>query len=188
MKLKAIEKICKAAKTVILWPTEDGRVFAGDGGAFYLLPDALSKISARDMLDVFDVPLDKQSDWSARECEPSERGEEMFADGGVAEDGAEPVEMTLGVGGDVLQPIGNAFEMHLVDEIYLKPLEDERSMCYFFLRHAGDTPYIAVKSGMMLHAVIMPKKIAPKVCGQMVQTITEAARTQTGLWEGDAHD
>ena len=59
MKLKAIEKICKAAKTVILWPTEDGRVFAGDGGAFYLLPDALSKISARDMLDVFDVPVDR---------------------------------------------------------------------------------------------------------------------------------
>ena len=68
MKLKAIEKICKAAKTVILWPTEDGRVFAGDGRAFYLLPDALSKISASDMLDVFDVPADKQSDWSAREC------------------------------------------------------------------------------------------------------------------------
>ena len=51
------------------------------------------------MLDVFDVPVDKQSDWSARECEPSERGEEMFADGGVAEEGAEPVEMTLGVCG-----------------------------------------------------------------------------------------
>lgn len=30
MKLKAIEKICKATKTVILWPTEDGRVFAGE--------------------------------------------------------------------------------------------------------------------------------------------------------------
>ena len=116
MKLKAIEKICKASKTVILWPTEDGRVFAGDGGAFYLLPDALSKISARDMLDVFDVPVDKQSDWSARECEPSERGEEMFDDGGVVEDGAEPVEMTLGICGDVLQPIGNAFKMHLIDE------------------------------------------------------------------------
>lgn len=187
MKLKAIEKICKASKTVILWPTEDGRVFAGDGGAFYLLPDALSKISARSMLDVFDVPVDKQSDWSARECEPSERGEEMFADGGVAEDGVEPVEMTLGICGDVLQPIGNAFVMHLVDEIYLKPLEDERGIRYF-LRHAGGTPYIAVKSGMMLHAVIMPKKIAPKVCAQMVQTITEAARTQTGLWEGNAHD
>ena len=109
----------------------------------------------------------------------------MFADGGVAEDGVETVEMTLGVCGDVLQPIGNAFEMHLIDEIYLKPLEDERSMCYFFLRHAGDTPYIAVKSGMMIHAVIMPKKIAPKACTQMVQTITEAARTQTGLWEGE---
>lgn len=184
MKLKAIEKICKVSKKVILWPTEDGRVFAGDGGAFYLLPDALSKISARDMLDVFDVPLDKQSDWSARECEPSERGEEMFADGGVAEDGVETVEMTLGVGGDVLRPVGNAFEMHMIDEMYLKPLEDERMRC-FFLRHAGDTPYIAVKSGMMLHAVIMPKKIAPKVCGQIVQTITEAARTQTGLWEGE---
>ena len=183
MKLKAIEKICKAAKTVILWPTEDGRVFAGDGGAFYLLPDALSKISARDMLDVFDVPVDKQSDWSARVCEPNERGEEMFADGGVVEDGVEPVEMTLGICGDVLQPIGNAFEMHLIDEIYLKPLEDERGPRYF-LRHAGGTPYIAVKSGMMLHAVIMPKKIAPKVCGKMVQTITEAARTQTGLYGG----
>ena len=149
-----------------------------------MLPDALSKISARDMLDVFDVPVDKQSDWSARECEPSERGEEMFADGGVAEEGAEPVEMTLGICGDVLQPIGNAFEMHLIDEIYLKPLEDERGMCYFFLRHAGDTPYIAAKYGMMLHAVIMPKKIAPKVCGQIVQTLTEAARTQTGLYGG----
>lgn len=136
------------------------------------------------MLDVFDVPVDKQSDWSARECEPSERGEEMFADGGVAEEGAEPVGMTLGVCGDVLQPIGNASEMYLIDEIYLKPLEDERSMCYFFLRHAGDTPYIAVKSGMMLHAVIMPKKITPKVCAQIVQTITEAARTQTGLYGG----
>lgn len=67
MKLKAIEKICKASKTVILWQTEDGRVFAGDGGAFYLLPDALSKIPARDMLDVFDVHADKQSEWSARE-------------------------------------------------------------------------------------------------------------------------
>lgn len=183
MKLKAIEKICKASKTVILWQTEDGRVFAGDGGAFYLLPDALSKIPARDMLDVFDVPADKQSEWSARECEPSERGEEMFADSGVAEDEVQPVEMTLGVCGDVLQPIGNAFEMHLIDEIYLKPLEDERGIRYF-LRHAGDTPYIAVKSGMMLHAVIMPKKIAPKVCGQIVQTITEAARTQTGLYGG----
>lgn len=66
MKLKAIEKICKASKTVILWPTEDGRVFAGDGGAFYLLPDALSKIPASNMLNVFDVPADKQSDWWAR--------------------------------------------------------------------------------------------------------------------------
>lgn len=184
MKLKAIEKICKAAKTVILWPTEDGRVFAGDGGAFYLLPDALSKISARDMLDVFDVPVDKQSDWSARECEPSERGEEMFADGGVAEDEVQRVGITLGVCGDELRLIGNAFEMHMIDEIYFSPLEDERMRC-FFLRHAGGTPYIAVKSGMMLHAVIMPKKIAPKVCTQMVQTITEAARTQTGLWEGE---
>ena len=88
----------------------------------------------------------------------------------------------------MLTPIAAHPETQEFCEKYLKPLEDERGMCYFFLRHAGDTPYIAVKSGMMLHAVIMPKKIAPKACTQMVQTITEAARTQTGLWEGDAHD
>lgn len=103
----------------------------------------------------------------------------------LSQDGNARVYTNAWVFGDALRPVGNAFEMHLIDEIHLKPLEDERSMCYFFLRHAGDTPYIAVKSGMMLHAVIMPKKIAPKVCGQMVQTITEAEKTQQRLWKGE---
>lgn len=178
MKLKAIEKICKATKTVFIWTTDDGRKFIGDGSAFYLLPDGLA-MPAAGMLDVFDVALDKRGDWTTADHAVDCRGQELFADVGEAEEAAEPIELTLGINGEVLRPVGNAFQTILVNEAYFKPLEDERQTLRFFLRrNLAGTPYVAVKAGLLLRAMFTPVRLGAKLCGMVSDTAARLERTR----------
>lgn len=178
MKLKAIEKICKATKTVLIWTRDDGRKFIGDGAAFYLLPDGLA-MPAAGMLDVFDVALDKRDNWTTADHAVDCRGQALFEEVAAAEEEAEPIELTLGVNGEVLRPVGNAFQTILINEAYFKPLEDERQTLRFFLRrNLAGTPYVAVKAGLLLRAMLMQQTISESLRAMLSDTAARLERTR----------
>lgn len=163
---------------MLIWTTEDGRKFIGDGAAFYLLPDGLA-MPAAGMLDVFDVALDKRDDWSTADHAVDCHGQALFADMAPEEEVAEPIELTLGVNGEVLRPVGNAFQTILVNEAYFKPLEDERQTLRFFLRrNLAGTPYVAVKAGLLLRAMFTPVSLGEKLCAMLSDTAARLERTR----------
>ena len=170
---------------MFIWTTDDGRKFIGDGAAFYLLPDGLA-MPAAGMLDVFDVALDKRDDWTTADHAADCRGMALFEDVAAAEEEAEPIELTLGVNGEVLRPVGNAFQTILINEAYFKPLEDERQTLRFFLRHnLAGTPYVAVKAGLLLRAMLTPVRLGAKLCGMVSDTAARLEKTREEYRGGD---
>lgn len=88
-------------------------------------------------------------------------------------------ELTLGVNGEVLRPVGNAFQTILVNEAYFKSLEDERQTLRFFLRrNLAGTPYVAVKAGLLLRAMFTPVRLGAKLCGMVSDTAARLERTR----------
>lgn len=153
MKIKAIEAIIKANKTIVIIK-EDGCQWLGNGSALYPLYD-FPKMNQQNIFAMFDIPEDKREKYAYRES----TGETLS--GLLADD--YPGEMQVGqvfglsllINGAVTRILDTSQGAMFIDQRYLKPFCDD-SIELFERKGADGRTYIAVKKGFFLAGLILP--------------------------------
>lgn len=155
MKLKQIESILKRNKNVTMYDT-NGAQWLGDGGALYPV-FGMPKLSAENLLTMWDVPEDKRSKWNFRieqsaPCDMRDTTEAEY----IAKRDMPPVFFQ----GEILEPLEMEQGVIFINQRYLRPFDDLENGYELYIRLTGaGSPYVAVKEGYALVGIIMPMTI-----------------------------
>ena len=156
MKLKAIEAICKARKTIIVTTGPNGQ-WIGDGSAFYPIYD-LPDLDENIILTIFDVPEDERGKWVYNWHQMQALN---FADLDDSERLVQADMLVLQYGGRSLAAIATREHISFLDTTYLKPYKRGSYELYERMSTAGQV-YFTVKSGFELIGVIAPCSVVTK--------------------------
>lgn len=171
MKFKKIEQILKQ-RNIIYVIKEKDRQWIGNGEAFYQV-NGLPDLTMQTVMTIMDVPENSRGSWIYEEVEKTDSyslqdvvNNESLVDRyqiGVVHH-REYVALRTSIG---LQYIANQ---------YLAPLQDEKNGNELYERvgHNGNM-YIAVKSGLLLRAIIMPNNKILENTIELLQNMAEQA-------------
>lgn len=170
MKIKKVAAICRSNKTLVIC-RRDGRQLIGNGHALYELR-GLPQMKPEEMLRMFDDKEDQMDSWYIPGIRDMEHYD--FRDDVEAEEDLRMDLPLIGSGGDLLWPLeAESGEIIFVNSELLKPIESEM-MCLTLRRTAAGSPYVVVKDGFLLEAMIMPYAyMTQRLCDQMKR-----------VWEG----
>lgn len=151
MKLKSVAAICKERKMVSLYFGKSGQ-YIGNETAFYLVPEKL-ELDQDNVLIIFDIPKDKQNCWMVEES-PLPKNISI-ADVLEGEEQALIYPFDIYCHENTYRIIKDQEGIAAINTKYLAPLIDnEIELSYYIRRSIEGREYIAVKSGLMLQAVI----------------------------------
>ncbi len=151
MKLKSVATICKERKMVSLYFGKSGQ-YIGNEAAFYLVPEKL-ELDQDNVLIIFDIPKDKQNCWMVEES-PLPKNISI-ADVLEGEEQALIYPFDIYYHENTYRIIKDQEGIAVINTKYLAPLTDnEIELSYYIRRSLEGREYIAVKSGLMLQAVI----------------------------------
>lgn len=160
MKIKAVESICKANKTILLGQA-GGVQWISDGGGCHPL-HGLPILDEGNVFTIFDVPEDKRAKFffdtsgsflATPDISDNASGEQQLEQGAIA----------IYAGGRVLIPLKTASGLVFINNKYLAPFNDSENGVLLFERtdKSGRT-YIAVKDGFLLAGIIYPVNVITK--------------------------
>lgn len=153
MKLKQIEAILKAEKTIIVSETSACQ-WLGNGSAFYPVYN-LPKLTKDNIFTMFDITEEKRDKFyfEERPLPPHIN----FEDGDDSEQLLERGAIAFYAQGRTLEPLKTSQGIAFINTRYLKPFSDIDAGYELYERTtAQEKPYIAVKSGFMLLGIISP--------------------------------
>ena len=167
MKLKQIEAILKAEKTIIVSETPSCQ-WLGNGAAFYPVYN-LPKLTQDNIFTMFDIAEDKRDKFYFEERElPSFIN---FEDGDESEEMLDRGSIAFYAQGRTLEPLKTSQGIAFINTRYLKPFTDSQAGYELYERTDKlGRPYIVVKSGFVLLGVISPYDL---VSESFVQTLEE---------------
>ncbi len=157
MKIKNIVSLFKKRKQICMHTDCHGLQWIGDGMALYPLHN-LPVLNSDEIFNLFDIPEDKRAEYIVRQdsdsisysledCDSETEIEEISAFS-INRSGAECI------------PFKSEQGMLFIDNQYMSPLLDIMVGLHYFIRYTSfGQPYIAVKAGMILTAIILPKEI-----------------------------
>lgn len=168
MKLKRIAALCKQEKRAIIyqkWEADCGtgsimlQQWISNGYAVWAA-HSLPPLEKETLLRIFDVAEDKFDSWNVSNRELPESvnlGDLDDTEQEIA--GALP---SLYLYGTAMQAYGTEENgVMFIRSDYMSPLDGETGL-EFYTRKTGDTTYLAVKSGLLLQAVILPEQFITK--------------------------
>lgn len=168
MKIKKIESICKAKKTIIVYQSENCQ-WLSDGCAIYPIFN-MPHLEQKNIFAMFDIPEEKQNRFHFTEDElPLSVN---FNDYDKNENQLEMNEfMSIGHKQGDLLPLRTSKGIIFIENKYLAPFDEgfelyERQML-------SGTPYIAVKRGFMLRGIILPIKVVTEEFVKQLKDISE---------------
>lgn len=151
MKLKSVATLCKERKMVSLYFGKSGQ-YIGNETAFYLVPEKL-ELEQDNVLIIFDIPKDKQNCWMVEES-PLPKNISI-ADVLEGEEQALIYPFDIYCHENTYRIIKDQEGIAVINTKYLAPLTDnEIELSYYIRRSVEGREYIAIKSGLMLQAVI----------------------------------
>lgn len=163
MKLKKIERICKASRCVFIYDDmltvgdETGLCcqWIGDGHAVYAI-DGAPYLDENGVCAIFDIGEKNRPKIKVVHREELPSGL-CFSDVCEGEEPLEPVELKMTLGGIPLYLLRDVSgSMIVIKDIYRTPFDNWLSCaCYKRISEEGE-PYIAVKTGFVLRGLILP--------------------------------
>lgn len=163
MKLKKIEKICKASRSVHIYDDvftvgdESGLdcQWIGDGSAMYAI-DGAPYLDENGVRVLFDIGDHNRPKITVVHNERLPSGI-CFSDTCEGEEPLEPVELKMSLGGIPLYLLRDVSgSMIVIRDVYRTPFDDWGACtCYKRIGESGE-PYVAVKTGFVLRGVILP--------------------------------
>ena len=194
MRIKAIAGICKKSKSICLVDKEssDGKHTAqwvGDAGAFYPV-DGLPYMEMDGIFTIFEIAEVQKEKFSTQHLPAVPEGGITFEDTAPYEARLESGDMTINADGRTLKPLQTSRGLVFIDTKYLAPLAPLFDFLEFYERQmASGRPYVAVKAGLILYAVIMPVnaihddfvKVLKEIAEQSIKTLArQKAETEAG--------
>ncbi len=163
MKLKKIERICKASRGVFIYDDvmtvgdESGLdcQWIGDGHAMYAI-DGAPYLDENGVCAIFDIGERSRHKITVVHREELPAGL-CFSDVCEGEEPLEPVELKMTLNGIPLYLLRDSSgSMIVIKDVYRTPFDNWLSCaCYKRISESGE-PYIAVKTGFVLRGVILP--------------------------------
>lgn len=160
MKIKAIERLCKARGNIVLCdePVVDvelpPRQWMGDGVALYPL-DGVPVLDEGGVMAIFDIDAKKREKIRIAHHESLPEGI-CFADAAVGEVLLEQYEVKITVNGAELMLLrGAGDKLVCIQRQYLSPFEKLKELELYGRVSANGTVYVAVKVGCILRGVIL---------------------------------
>lgn len=168
MKLKRIAALCKQEKRAIIYQKWEAHCGTGsimtqqwisNGYAVYAA-NGLPPLEKETLLRIFDVAEDKFDSWNVSNRELPESVNLGDLDDTEQEiTGALP---SIYLCGTAMQAYGTTQNgVIFIRSDYMSPLDGEIGL-KFYIRKNGGTNYLAVKSGLLLQAVILPEQFITK--------------------------
>lgn len=149
MKLKSIASLCKNRKMVYIY-SGSGCQYIGQGCACWLVPGTL-EVSRDNVLTIFDVPEDKQSDWMVQKAWLLD----LMVDVLEGEEQAEIYPFDLNCYDSTYRLLKDADGIAVIDTQYLAPLAGIKQGLQYYIRRTGSgQEVVAVKTGFELLALI----------------------------------
>lgn len=180
MKLKNIAAICRKNRRIVLFEKRYGNreiaaQYIGDGNAAYLVT-GLPTLDAGSLLAIFDISEKERDAYSLSMYIVGGTGKLehiSFEDIDAGERPVEREQLSITYSGMTVVPIQTRRGLIFIESRYLLPLFFDSTVPELYERTATDgTPYIAVKKGMFLQAVIMPINIISR---QFTETLERLA-------------
>lgn len=167
MKLKQIEAILKAEKTIIVSETPACQ-WLGNGAAFYPVYN-LPKLTQDNIFTMFDIAEDKRDKFYFKERElPSFIN---FEDGDESEEMLDRGTIAFYAQGRTLEPLKTSQGIAFINTRYLKPFADSQAGYELYERTDKlGRLYIVVKSGFVLLGVFSPYDLVNE---NFIQTLEE---------------
>lgn len=178
MKLKRIAALCKQEKRAIIyqkWEADCGtgsimtQQWISNGYAVYAA-NGLPPLGKETLLRIFDVTEDKFDSWNVSNRELPESVNLGNLDDTEQEiAGALP---SLYLYGTAMQAYGTTENgVIFIRSDYMSPLDGETGLEFYIRKNRG-TNYLAVKSGLLLQAVILPEQFITKNFYAMMKELT----------------
>ena len=155
MIFKNLTALCRANKCIMLYGAPDELQWVSEGHAIYPL-HGHPGMTANMLPRVFDVPEKDLGKYYIRHN--TERPAPYdYSDVALNETQLRPEQITIKRGDMIMRPARTSKGLMFYDPEYLKPLRDVQDSMGIYERRATDgTMYFAVKSGMLLQALILP--------------------------------
>lgn len=170
MKIKAIAAIAQKEKAIKLCNTEDTQWVLLRGAAYPLY--GLPRLDPETLPVVLDIPESKSGkmliSWDDKpECL-------LFDDVCDGERELPPPQLvSIGYGGQVMYPEITSRGLLFYDPEYLKPVMDSDFSLYERVTKSGQV-YLAVKTGFMLKAIIMPLEVQKEKIAERLSALLTA--------------
>lgn len=173
MKIKQIESILKAEKTIIVAETAACQ-WLGNGSAFYPIYN-LPKLTKENIFTIFDIPEDKRDKFYFEErplppyinFEDSDDGEQMLERGSIS----------IYAHGRALEPLKTSLGITFINERYLKPFADADGGYDLYERISKNgNVYIAVKCGFILLGIISPYDLVSAEFVEKLETLLNLSK------------
>lgn len=173
MKIKQIESILKAEKTIIVIENEACQ-WLGNGSVFYPVYN-LPKLTKENIFTIFDIPEEKRDKFYFEErplpqgisFDDTDEGETMLERGSIA----------IYANGRALEPLKTSLGISFINERYLKPFADTDGGYDLYERiDSKGNIYIAVKCGFILLGIISPYDLVSEKFVSTLQELTELSK------------
>lgn len=165
MKIKAVEKICKAEHLITLIGAEAGKQWIGATGAIYPLC-GFPQMDEDSVFAWMDIPEAKRKNFVFDHVEALYEDYD-FEDAVEGERIIERSRYTFSVPSHTMEPLAVNEGVIYVDVAYLKPFGD--SAMLYERRGRSGRLYIAVKEGLLLKGIILPMVVERKFTDDLLE-------------------
>lgn len=174
MIIKKIAKLCKARKRIALYVDKRGSCqWIGDGCCLYPLY-GMPELDEETVFAVLDIPEDKREGYTV--------SYEAWPNTINADDEADERPLLNSPCGIVwkdtkLMPMRTSLGLWFYSPDYLDPLRDLENFEFYERETPGGQPYLAIKTGLLLRAIILPKLPEPEAIAEHLKVLAAELET-----------
>lgn len=170
MKLKAIATIFKRNKSLKILTMPNGAQWITNGIAMYSM-SGMPELTPAMVLKIFDIPDDKQGEWTCEVKPMPENMREICTNGFFTTESLfETKKSTIEYGGVTYSLLSNNDDFIAIDEKYLKPLYDDMEYMRFYKWEFPNRNDFAIvcQNALELEAVIMPIMLGEEMAKELL--------------------
>lgn len=179
MKINAIYQLCKKSGAIRVFDHREVQ-WLGNGIAAYALHSA-ARLSEHNVFTMLDIPAKKKDEYSFSEMDAPRTY--CLEDTEAGEEAVTIPKMGLLISGKVVLPIQTRRGIVMLNSKYLKPVEKEEEMRLFVRWTEKFEPYIIVKNGLLIIAVIMPAFVVNEEMVEDLKNLTEKCEEELSMIE-----